>query len=137
MKTTEFLVTLLNLDDTVVESFADEHEAFIVKVRPAWKAPHCSQCGASTGRPLAGRRVARCWTHCDIMGTPVVLQYRVRRVMCPECGEVLEAVPWANDVTSEYTKLLEQEAARVASAVGSTRSYCELLHATRSSVFHS
>lgn len=134
MKTIEFLTTLLRLDDTVVESFADDYEAFIVNVRPAWKAPRCSQCGASTGRPLAGRRLARCWTHCDIMGTPVVLQYRLRRVMCPECGEVLEAVPWADDVTSEYTKQLEQEAAHVA---GSTPSYCELLHATRSSVLHS
>lgn len=131
MKTTEFLATLLDIDDMVVKSFADKSGALVVNVRPAWKAPHCSQCGAA-GRTLAGRRVARRWRHLDIVGTQVVLQYGLRRVMCPECSEVLEAVPWADDVTSEYTKQFEQEAARVADSLPG---YCELLGATHSAFF--
>jgi len=64
-----------------------------------------------------------------MVGTPVILQYDLRRVRCPNCSDVFEAVPWANSPESPYTKQFEEEATRVA---GSPRQYCELLGALRS-----
>lgn len=125
MKDTALLAQLLGIEELVVESFAEQPGALFVNVRPAWKAARCSRCGASSGRIRAGRRVARRFRHLDIVATQVILQYSVRRVRCPNCSEVLEAVPWSDDVASDYTKQFEEEAARV---TGSLHRHCDLLN---------
>lgn len=117
MKNTSLIAQLLGIEEMVVVSFTEQSDALLVKVRPAWKGARCSRCRESIGRRPVGRSAPRHWRHLDIVGTTVILQYRLRRVKCPNCGVVLEAVPWSDDLTSDYTKQFEEEAARVSDSL--------------------
>jgi transposase len=77
----------------------------------------CSKCGASCSG--YDQLPARVFQHVPIYGIPVEFHYRMRRVDCPICGTVVEAVPWAagkSPITvgyawflSEWAKLLSIE----------------------------
>jgi len=55
----------------------------------------CGRCG-QTGRKLEihDHRTKR-WRHLDLGANRCVVECRLRRLRCPDCGVHLEAVPWA------------------------------------------
>ena len=71
------------------------HEAIIVDVTPrANSQPCCSKCS----KPQRGYDTAqspRLFRFVPLWGMNVYLRYAMRRVECPQCGIVVEAVPWA------------------------------------------
>ncbi len=54
-------------------------------------------------------RSTRSWRHLDLMRVRCTLRAEVRRVECPDCGVVAEAVPWARS-GSRFTKGFEDPA---------------------------
>ncbi len=69
----------------------------------------CSGCGEA--RPLYDRRNERRFDFVPLWNIPVSLEYRMRRVGCPECGVKVEKVPWA-DGKSHTTKAFQLFLAR-------------------------
>jgi len=70
-------------------------EAIVVSVEPRQNSrPVCSKCNrnASTYDHRPGKRKFR---FIPLWGWPVFLEYRMRRVNCPNDGVVIESVPWA------------------------------------------
>lgn len=53
----------------------------------------CSGCGER--RKVRDRLPLRSWQHVSLWGIAVTLWYRPCRVCCPECGTVVEAIPWS------------------------------------------
>ncbi len=53
----------------------------------------CSGCGQLC-RGVHDRALRR-WRHLDLAGSRCHIEYRLRRVRCPDCGVRVEAVPWA------------------------------------------
>jgi len=81
----------------------------------------CSGCGKKC--PGYDKLKQREFMHVPLWGLPVVLLYCMRRLKCPNCGIIVESVPWSNGKSpitssyawflSEWTKLLSmQEVAR-------------------------
>ena len=82
----------------------------VAKIRPRLNGKVlCSGCGIA--RPLYDRRDERCFDFVPLWNIPVCLEYRMRRVDCPECGVKVEKVPWA-DGKSHTTKALQLFLAR-------------------------
>ena len=85
----------LALAHTVIESVRIEGDAVIIGVRP-WKR-HGLRC------PVCGRRCEcydrspnpRSWRAMDLARSMCFLEYRTRRVVCPDHGVLVESVPWA------------------------------------------
>ena len=69
----------------------------------------CSGCGKA--RRLYDRRDVRRFSFVPLWNIPVYLEYRMRRVECPECGVKVEQVPWA-DGKSHATKVFQLFLAR-------------------------
>jgi len=70
-------------------------EAIVVSVEPRQNSrPVCSKCNrnAPTYDHRPGKRKFR---FIPLWGWPVFLEYRMRRVNCPNDGVVIESVPWA------------------------------------------
>lgn len=55
--------------------------------------PICSGCGKA--RPGYDRLPPRRWEHVPLWGLAVLFEYAPRRVECPDCGVVVEAIPWS------------------------------------------
>lgn len=72
------------------------------EVKPAWRRPRCSGCG-ETRRGGAVATVRRSWRHLDLCGVQLELVYDIRRLYCPSCGTVVEAVPWASSPRGRFT----------------------------------
>ena len=53
----------------------------------------CSKCGER--RKVRDRLKLRTWKHVPLWGIPVTLCYRPCRVNCPNCGIVVERIPWS------------------------------------------
>ena len=68
------------------------------------KKPLCSGCGAR-GLAIKEHRT-KSWRHLDQGGLRCVIECRLRRLYCPGCGDVYEAVPWAR-ASSRYTRDFE------------------------------
>jgi len=69
--------------------------ALVIEVRARRRSrPRCSGCG----RRCAGydHQCERRWRFVPLWGIAVYLLYTPRRVNCPRCGVVVEAVPWAD-----------------------------------------
>jgi transposase len=79
----------------------------------------CSRCG-QTGRRLQihDRRVKR-WRHLDLGCNRCVIECRLRRLRCLDCGLHLEAVPWARP-GSQHTRDLEDVVAWLAQQMAKT-----------------
>lgn len=76
--------------------------------------PICSGCGRT--RPGYDRLAARRFEYVPLWAIPVFLVYALRRVNCPECGVVVERVPWAsgkNQQTHSYRIFLATWAKRL------------------------
>lgn len=107
MQATTLLRKLLGIDQVVIDAVAAEDGSLVVRLRPRWRKPRCSQC-RTPGRERHGKAVTRSWRDLDMGGVRVLLRCDLRRVACVECGaEGLEAVPWSADVTSKFTQRFE------------------------------
>lgn len=76
--------------------------------------PICSGCGRK--RPGYDCQVARRFEFVPLWAIPVFLVYAMRRVNCPQCGVVVERVPWAsgkNQQTNSYRMFLATWAKRM------------------------
>ena len=76
--------------------------------------PVCSGCGRK--RPGYDRLEARRFEYVPLWAIAVFLVYALRRVNCPECGVVVERVPWAsgkNQQTHSYRLFLATWAKRM------------------------
>lgn len=84
--------------------------ALVAKIRPRKNGKVlCSGCGKT--RKLYDRRDERQFDFVPLWNIPVYLEYRMRRVDCPECGVKIEKVPWA-DGKSHITKAYQLFLAR-------------------------
>ena len=85
------------------------------EVQPRSKSkPICSGCRKQ--RPGYDRLKVRRFEHVPLWAIPVFLVYALRRVDCPECGIVVEQVPWAsgkNQQTHSYRIFLATWAKRL------------------------
>jgi transposase len=76
--------------------------------------PICSGCGKK--RPGYDRLKVRRFEYVPLWAIPVFLVYALRRVNCPECGVVVERVPWASgkcQMTDSYRLFLATWAKRL------------------------
>jgi transposase len=89
--------------------------ALYVPVRPhARSRARCSRC--KKRRPGYDTLAERAFEFIPLWGIAVFLLYAMRRVDCPRCGVVVEAVPWANgkhQLTTTYAWFLARWAKRL------------------------
>lgn len=72
-----------------------ENSAIWVTLEPHGRSkPVCSGCGKK--RSCYDRRDEREFQFIPLWGIPVFFYYAMRRVNCPNCGVVVESVPWCN-----------------------------------------
>jgi len=76
--------------------WADSEEVAIwVTLKPHSRSkPVCSGCGKK--RSCYDRRDEREFQFIPLWGIPVLFYYAMRRVNCPDCGVLVESVPWCN-----------------------------------------
>jgi transposase len=79
----------------------------------------CPHCGYQTRWRYDTRPVASTWRHLDFGPAMVMLRMRLRRLDCPTCGVVTEAVPFARH-RSGFTRELEDLAAFLATRTDKT-----------------
>jgi len=93
----------------------DERPSLLVTVVPrANSRPVCSGCGEK--RPGYDRLDERRFEFVPLWGIAVFFVYVMRRVHCPDCGVVVESVPWANgkhQLTTTYAWFLAKWAKRL------------------------
>jgi len=79
----------------------------------------CPHCGYQTRWRYDTRPVASTWRHLDFGAAMVMLRAELRRLECPTCGVVTEAVPFARH-RSGFTRDLEDVAAYLATRTDKT-----------------
>jgi transposase len=123
VRPTSLLRQLIGLKDTIVVSEEFDSEGLIAFVRPAWRHPRCSGCGARTHAAYDSR--SRRWRHLDLAGMKLYLQYEIRRADCPRCGVRVERVPWA-ETSSWFTRPFEDHVGYLAQRCDKT-TVCKLM----------
>ena len=110
---------LLRLPGASVIDVGFGAEGVIVTVRLRRRRRVCSRCG-QTGRQLEihDRRTKR-WRHLDLGANRCVIECRLRRLCCPDCGVHLEAVPWAR-FDAHHTRDFEDVVAWLAQQMAKT-----------------
>jgi transposase len=93
-------------------------EAMIVTVALRRELPVCSGCGAR-GLKIKDHRVKR-WRHLDVGGMRCVIECRLRRLYCPGCGDLPEAVEWARG-GARYTRDFDDLTAWLAQQMSQTQ----------------
>jgi transposase len=83
-----------------------------IRVEPARELGFCSRCGAARKKVL-GVVKRRRWRHLDLGVYRSIIEAPLRRVPCPRCAPVLEAVPWARP-GSRWSRELEDAMLRLA-----------------------
>ena len=109
---------MLRLPGAWVSDVAFSSEGVIVTVALRAKRPVCSGCGAR-GLQIKEHRVKR-WRHLDLGASRCVVECRLRRLYCPGCGDLFEAVPWAR-AGSKYTRDFEDMCAWLAQQMNQTQ----------------
>src|SRR5512140_1740122 len=117
VRVTTALNRMLGLPGAWVRDVAFGQEAVIVTVVLRAKKPVCSGCGAR-GLKIKEHRDKR-WRALDLGGLRCVIECRLRRLYCPGCGDVYEAVPWAR-AGSPYTRDFEDVVAFLAQQMAKT-----------------
>ncbi len=92
MRVTTAFNRLLRLPGASVIDVSFGVEGVIVSVRLRRRRRVCSGCG-QLGAPIHGHRVKR-WRHLDLGASRCIIECRLRRLWCPDCGARLETVPW-------------------------------------------
>ena len=109
---------MLGLPGAWVRDVAFGAEAMIVTVVLRAEKPVCSGCGAR-GLPIKEHREKR-WRSLDLGAPRCVVECRLRRLYCPGCGDVYEAVPWAR-AGSRHTRDFEDLTAWLAQQMSQTQ----------------
>jgi transposase len=109
---------MLGLPGAWVRDVAFGSEGVIVTVVLRAKKPVCSGC-AARGLSIKERRVKR-WRHLDLGGSRCLVECWLRRVYCPGCGDVYEAVPWAR-AQARYTRDFDDLCAWLAQQMSQTQ----------------
>ena len=118
MRVSTALNRMLGLPGAWVRDVAFGQEAVIVTVVLRAKKPVCSGCGAG-GLKIKEHREKR-WRALDLGGLRCVIECRLRRLYCPGCGDMYEAVPWAR-AGSRYTRDFEDLTAWLAQQMSQTQ----------------
>ena len=118
VRVTTALNRMLGLPGAWVRDVAFGQEAVIVTVVLRARKPVCSGCGAR-GLKIKEHREKR-WRALDLGGLRCVIECRLRRLYCPGCGEVYEAVPWAR-AGARYTREFDDLAAWLAQQMSQTQ----------------
>ena len=108
---------MLALPGSWVRDVAFGSEGVIVTVALRAKIPACSGCGAR-GLPIKEHRT-KSWRHLDLGSTRCEIECVLRRLYCPGCGDVYEAVPWAR-AGAPYTRDFEGVVAFLAQQMAKT-----------------
>ena len=84
----------------------------------------CPECGAGCG--LKDHAPERRWRHLDTMQFETILEARIPRVNCADCGVRTVEVPWA-EKHSRFTLLFEAFAIEVLQCAGNVKAAAQLL----------
>ena len=117
MRVTTAFNRMLRLPGASVQDVAFGGEGVIVTVCLRRRRGVCSGCGA-VGLEIKDRRVKR-WRHLDLGASRCFIECELRRLRCPGCGDLLEAVPWAR-AGSSYTRDFEDVVAFLAQQMAKT-----------------
>ncbi|MEO8898584.1 MAG: ISL3 family transposase [Candidatus Dormibacter sp.] len=117
MRVTTAFNRMLRLPGASVKDVAFGSEGVVVTVGLRAKRPVCSGCGAR-GLPIKEHR-EKSWRHLDLGASRCYIECRLRRLYCPGCGDVYEAVPWAR-AGSRYTRDFEDVVAFLAQQMAKT-----------------
>ena len=79
----------------------------------------CARCGQTGGHLLIHDRRVKRWRHLDLGANRCVIECRLRRLRCPDCGVHLGAVPWERP-DSQHTRDLEDVVAWLAQQMAKT-----------------
>ena len=118
MRVTTAFNRMLGLSGAWVRDVAFGSEAMIVTVVLRAEKPVCSGCGAR-GLGVKEHREKR-WRALDLGVCRCVIECRLRRLYCPGCGDVYEAVPWAR-AGAKYTREFDDLAAWLAQQMSQTQ----------------
>ena len=118
MRVTTAFNRMLGLPGAWVRDVEFGERAVIVTVALRRKRPVCSGCGAR-GLKIKEHRVKR-WRHLDLGGLRCVIECRLRRLYCPGCGDLPEAVAWARG-GARYTRDFEDLTAWLAQQMSQTQ----------------
>lgn len=117
MRVTTAFKRMLRLPGASVKDVAFGSEGVVVTVRLRAKRPVCSGCGAR-GLGIKEHR-EKSWRHLDLGAGRCYIECLLRRLYCPGCGDVYEAVPWAR-AGSRYTRDFEDVVAFLAQQMAKT-----------------
>jgi len=109
---------MLGLAGAWVRDVEFGEQAMIVTIALRRKVPVCSGCG-TRGLKIKEQRVKR-WRHLDQGGLRCVIECRLRRLYCPDCGDVYEAVEWARG-GARYTRDFDDLTAWLAQQMSQTQ----------------
>ena len=118
MRVTTAYKGMLGLAGAWVRDVEFGERAMIVTVTLRRKTPVCSGCGTK-GLGVKEHRVKR-WRHLDVGGLRCVIECRLRRLYCPGCGDVYEAVEWARG-GARYTRDFDDLTAWLAQQMNQTQ----------------
>jgi transposase len=118
MRVTTAFNRMLRLPGASVKDVAFGGEGVVVTVGlRARRRSACSGCGAR-GLPIKEHR-EKSWRHLDLGASRCYIECRLRRLYCPGCGDVYEAVPWAR-AGAPYTRDFEDVVAFLAQQMAKT-----------------
>ena len=118
MRLYKFARTLIDISSLFVTSVAFEGFCIVVGVKPAWRKPRCSKCGKI--RPGYDQRETPVrWVHLSLGAMRIILEYAPRRVECPDCGVLVEKLPWSRP-GSRFTRPFEEMTAYLAQITNKT-----------------
>lgn len=118
MQITTLLARILGLKGTRVLGCEFREDGLFVDVAPSHRVGRCSGCFCRV-RQVYDARDDRAWRHLDLAGLRVRLRYRLRRLRCPRCGVLVEAVPWA-ETGSWFTREFEEHVGYLAQRTDKT-----------------
>ncbi|MCA1701424.1 MAG: ISL3 family transposase, partial [Actinobacteria bacterium] len=117
MRVTTAFNRLTRLPGARVTDVSFTAEGVIVEVALRRRRAACSGCGQVV-RGVHDRS-ARRWRHLDLAAQRCFVEYRLRRVTCPDCGVRVEAVPWAR-AGARHTRDFENLTAFLAQQMAKT-----------------
>jgi transposase len=90
---------LLRLSGASVADVSFSAEGVVVAVRLRRRRRVCGRCGQTGALEIHDWRVKR-WRHLDLGASRCIIECKLRRLRCRDCGVCLEAVPWARPGTA-------------------------------------
>ncbi len=117
MRVTTAFNRLLALPGARVIDVSFTAEGVIVEVALRRRRAACSCCGQLVQQ--VHDRSPRRWRHLDLGAQRCFVEYRLRRVCCPDCGVRVEAVPWAR-AGARHTRDFEDLTAFLAQQMAKT-----------------